>query len=107
MPEFVELAESFNAELHGYVRTPNKAAWHLHAQAQRVGLEVRADGTHMQIKITDDGQGFDPGDAFSQNRGLSGMRERASLLGGLLHVNSRAGQGTELEIILPLKEQTA
>jgi signal transduction histidine kinase len=61
----------------------------------------------MEIRIEDDGVGFDPESALSENRGLSGMRERAQLVGGTFQVESERGKGTMIQIQLPLQEDRA
>jgi signal transduction histidine kinase len=50
----------------------------------------------LLLKIHDTGRGFDPGTAMRAGtaNGLMGMRERVSLLGGALSIESRAGTGT-------------
>jgi signal transduction histidine kinase len=78
-----------------------------HARATRAQLEVRAGGGWMEIRIEDDGVGFDPESALSENRGLSGMRERAQLVGGTFQIESERGKGTMIQIQLPLQEDRA
>jgi signal transduction histidine kinase len=51
--------------------------------------------------VEDDGCGFLLG-AVSAGIGLSSMRERAALLNGRLAVASTLGQGTQLELLIPL-----
>lgn len=75
-----------------------------HAHAARVWLVVRAREGKLQIEISDDGQGFDPKAALARHRGLSGMRERAALVGGTFRVESAPGRGTKKQIELPLEE---
>jgi two-component system nitrate/nitrite sensor histidine kinase NarX len=69
-----------------------------HANASHVGMELRQNGALIELKICDDGQGFDTGLTFSGHYGLGMMRERAEAVGALLSVKSRPGQGTELTI---------
>jgi signal transduction histidine kinase len=75
-----------------------------HARAARARLEVDARGGWMEIHIGDDGIGFDPEAALAKNRGLSGMRERALLVGGTIQIESKKGEGTRKWIRLPLRE---
>ena len=60
----------------------------------------------MFAVIEDDRQGFDvkelAGRKTLEHVGLLGMRERITLLGGELRVQSRPGQGTRLSIEIPL-----
>ena len=54
------------------------------------------------MRVTDDGVGFDPAlQDFTGRHGLVGMRERAEEVGGLLRVESRPGEGTEIVLVLP------
>ena len=59
-------------------------------------LERRAD--QVVLIVEDDGVGFDPGDAGTtgQGLGLSGMQERASLVGATIQIESTAGKGTTI-----------
>jgi signal transduction histidine kinase len=56
--------------------------------------------------VEDDGEGFDyeaVGKATpSWGVGLRSMRERAEMLSGSLHVDSRPGAGTRIEVRVPL-----
>ncbi|MEW6401888.1 MAG: PAS domain S-box protein [Chloroflexota bacterium] len=76
-----------------------------HARAARARLRVQAGGGWMEIQIEDDGVGFDPQIALAKNRGLSGMRERAQLVGGAFQIESENGKGTRKRVRLPLREE--
>ena len=55
------------------------------------------------MRISDNGIGMQPGDDGKRAAfGLKSIRERVHALGGTLHIDSRPGQGTALEIRLPL-----
>jgi len=55
------------------------------------------------VMIRDDGVGFSTSDPRKpQSFGLLGVRERAYLLGGEIHIVSAPGKGTEIEAWLPL-----
>ncbi len=60
----------------------------------------------LSLRVTDDGSGFNPAAAQEQTRrrplGLSGLQERAEILGGRLTIVSAPGQGTTVEATLPL-----
>jgi signal transduction histidine kinase len=56
-----------------------------HANASRVGVELRESGGELVLTISDDGNGFDPS-APSPGFGVAGMRERVELLGGTLQI---------------------
>ena len=71
-----------------------------HASARRVELGLSADKDGVELTIRDDGRGFDTGVAHD-SLGLSGMSERARLLGGRLEVSSEPGAGTSLTLQVP------
>jgi nitrate/nitrite-specific signal transduction histidine kinase len=52
------------------------------------------------MKLTDNGQGFDPA-ADNGGHGLASMRRRAASLGGELHVVSTACRGTTVTLKIP------
>ena len=56
----------------------------------------------MEILIEDKGRSFDIETALADGRGLSWMRERVRLLGGELTFDSAPGQGTRLNVKIPL-----
>jgi two-component system sensor histidine kinase NreB len=71
-----------------------------HGGARRAIVEVVEDENQIQITVRDDGQGFDV-NANTEGFGLLGMRERAELMGGTLHVESAPGSGTTIVATLP------
>jgi signal transduction histidine kinase len=63
---------------------------------------VWADDSALRLLIKDLGVGFDPDSlTVSTTGGLSGMRERAFMLGGRLKIESAPGSGTLLTTELP------
>jgi PAS domain S-box-containing protein len=76
-----------------------------HAGVDSVEVDTRADETALRIKIRDHGTGFDPDSlSASATAGLSGMRERATILGGHLTIESAPGAGMLLVAELPLSK---
>jgi two-component system nitrate/nitrite sensor histidine kinase NarX len=67
-----------------------------HAKASRVQIDLNHEGTAIELRIRDDGKGFDPEQTVSGHYGLGMMRERAEAVGALLTVTSQPGRGTEL-----------
>ena len=61
-----------------------------HAGASRVRLALKLDGGEFTLSIEDNGRGFDVTHE-TDGLGLAGMRERAQLLGGELHVDADEG----------------
>jgi signal transduction histidine kinase len=74
-----------------------------HAGVDLVTVRLWADDRGLYLQIEDRGSGFDPAAALnaSGTSGLSGMRERAELLGGELLIDSQPGEGTILSASLP------
>jgi signal transduction histidine kinase len=72
-----------------------------HAQASLVRVAVRESGGELLIEVQDDGAGFDL-DAVSPGFGLAGMRERVTLAGGVLSVET-GERGTLLTAHLPAR----
>ncbi len=74
-----------------------------HAHATRVSIIGEVSGGSMVLVVEDNGVGFDVSkqcDAVD-GMGLSGMRERAALVGGTLHVASVSGKGTTVSLRIP------
>jgi signal transduction histidine kinase len=68
----------------------------------RFDLEPRA----VVLKVSDNGRGIDPRrvqQAADGHIGLSGMRERAALLGGRLSIDSAVGRGTRISAWIPVE----
>lgn len=76
-----------------------------HAAPNHIDLELKIEPKRLRLHVEDDGCGFEPKDAFTSthgNFGLIGMRERAERLEGELQLASRPGQGTRLDVTVPL-----
>jgi two-component system nitrate/nitrite sensor histidine kinase NarX len=69
-----------------------------HAKASRVEIDLKQEESAIEMRIRDDGLGFDPEKITSGHYGLGMMRERAEAAGALLTVNSQPGHGVELTI---------
>jgi signal transduction histidine kinase/sugar lactone lactonase YvrE len=76
-----------------------------HARARQVEIRLALEPRRLSMVVSDDGEGFEQSEAFSEiggHFGLLGMRERAERLGGELHLASQPGQGTKVEVTVPL-----
>jgi signal transduction histidine kinase len=71
-----------------------------HGHAGRASVEVLERERQITVTVRDDGAGFDT-DASTSGFGLTGMRERASLLGGELSVRSAPNDGTTVSVSVP------
>lgn len=69
-----------------------------HAQARRVTMVLEPG----RLIVADDGRGFDPAAPLDDARfGLTGMRERARIIGAMLEIESAAGKGTTVRLTVP------
>ena len=77
-----------------------------HAFATKVKIDLQVKRGVLTLSVADNGRGFDPQKlSESDCLGLAGMRERASLLGGSLELQSQPGKGTRVYFRLPLDER--
>jgi signal transduction histidine kinase len=75
-----------------------------HARARVVGVELKLEGTTLELVVRDDGVGFDARAALNEASGLGlhGMQERVALLGGTVEIESRPGHGTVVRARIPV-----
>jgi len=82
-----------------------------HASANLVRVSLRQKGECIQLRICDDGCGFDPTalghGGSTPGLGLITMRERAELAGGHFTLRSAPGSGTDVEVELALQARSA
>jgi signal transduction histidine kinase len=72
---------------------------------------IDCDATVLRLTIEDNGSGFDAssiadgrGRRLGSGLGVAGMRERLTLIGGSLEIESTPGAGTTLFVRIPLDE---
>lgn len=87
----------------------NNITKHAAAQSVTVLLEKRGED-ELVLVIEDDGRGFDrekivPPDRSGRGLGLTGMGERAALIGGTVEIESAPGQGTAIFVRVPLRTE--
>jgi two-component system, NarL family, sensor histidine kinase DevS len=87
-----------------------------HAKATRAVISVRESEGRITATVTDDGQGLpeggaarvrSPEDELKGGFGVSGMRERAELVGGELDLVPAPGGGTTMRLSIPLAGRPA
>ena len=72
-----------------------------HAMASQASLALKTvDGTQLQLRIEDDGIGFDPAAPHQGHYGIIGLHEQAQLIGAHLLIDSAPGRGTTLIVTL-------
>ena len=69
-----------------------------HAGASRVDIQLQYETGAVELRIRDDGRGFDSGQALPGHYGLNMMQERATAVGANLAITSQPGHGTEIVI---------
>jgi signal transduction histidine kinase len=74
-----------------------------HAKASQVWLQLNQTNGDIELLISDNGQGFSPEQA-NTGFGLTGLKERAALLGGHFNIAPRPGGGVQLSLTLPLEK---
>lgn len=72
-----------------------------HAQAQEVAVRLTIQNNNLYLSVKDDGIGFRPS-VRQRHFGLQTMHERAKSVGGCLNITSRPGEGTTVQLWLPL-----
>ncbi|MBC7334649.1 MAG: GAF domain-containing protein [Clostridia bacterium] len=65
-----------------------------HAGASRAEVHLRCEPGRVDLRISDDGRGFDAKAVPPESLGLGIMRERAEAVGATLRVGSQMGEGT-------------
>lgn len=73
-----------------------------HAQAAHIFVNLVYLEDAVKLEVRDDGAGFNlpEGSARAGHYGLRGMRERAKAIGGDLQMESAAGEGTSVTLVL-------
>ncbi len=73
-----------------------------HAAAEHVSVSIGASGGFLRMAIHDDGRGFDPHASAGLGLGLASIDERVRQLGGMLRLTSTSGDGTSVEVRIPI-----
>jgi PAS domain S-box-containing protein len=72
-----------------------------HAGDVPVLVQLRAEGSELQLRVHDDGVGFEPdGVNGAEHLGLLSMRERAALIGAHCRCISQPGHGSTIQVRL-------
>jgi len=75
-----------------------------HSGARNVQVTLRSEEDEIVAEVSDDGRGFRPGTTIG-GVGLRSMRERAIALGGKLEIDSEVGEGTRVELRVPIPQK--
>jgi signal transduction histidine kinase len=82
-----------------------------HAEAGQVEVGLARENRFLLLRVRDDGRGFEPPEDLTSLRaskqyGIIGMRERAQTIDGTLRVTSAPGNGTTIEVSVPVPPGT-
>ncbi len=72
-----------------------------YAKASEVVITLHEYSGHVEVSVSDNGQGFDVSARTASTHGLTGMRHRIGALRGNLTVNSSPQTGTRIEAVIP------
>jgi PAS domain S-box-containing protein len=77
-----------------------------YSQSKKIEIELKQSENTLHLRIQDWGVGFDPQKIGGPHYGLSGIRQRARLMGGSAEIVSAPGEGTTVTVQLPLVERS-
>ncbi|MGO8837882.1 MAG: PAS domain S-box protein [Limisphaerales bacterium] len=77
-----------------------------HSRARQAHIRLERDVHEVQLHIQDNGCGYKTGEPVRGGKGLGlkNIAERVRILGGKLKIDSRPGQGTRLEVTIPIAD---
>jgi PAS domain S-box-containing protein len=78
-----------------------------HSRATEAKVRLKRDADTLALQIADSGVGFDPKKARGAGLGLLSIRERVSFLKGELVIHAFPGQGTRIDVRIPLTARHA
>ena len=76
-----------------------------HSRASKVHIQLAYGLREIQLRVHDNGRGFEPPSRFASTDGSFGlisMRRRAQLLGGRLVIDAQPGHGTRIAAVIPV-----
>lgn len=87
-----------------------------HSEATKVNVAMNVSSPEFELKVTDNGRGFDPALLSASNgevrggrggNGLKNMRQRLTAVGGKCFISSQPGAGATVTMCIPLNERPA
>ncbi len=106
-----EQREIFSRTKHHILRIAQEVLTNAirHSEAQQITVSLTFTDTLVTLEVSDDGQGFDTSEVFTEGLGhfgLRGLRTRADKIDGNLEIDSELGKGTTISIEVPLPKET-
>ncbi|MDP7019433.1 MAG: sensor histidine kinase [Pirellulaceae bacterium] len=101
--ELPELENAVETTVYRIVQECVTNAWR-HGRAKVVTIALRCREGSLQVGVSDDGSGFDPESVTPNRHGLTGILERAELLGGSAEIQSSPGNGASISAEIPLAD---
>ena len=94
------------SEIH-YYRIIQEAVNNIvkHSQANSCTIVIKKTGNQIHAIIEDNGKGFQTGISMKKGMGLRDMEERTRLISGNIHVISKSGSGTKININIPITKR--
>jgi signal transduction histidine kinase len=78
-----------------------------HSACKNITINMHATYFVLHMKLEDDGKGFDMEEALHTGAGLNNIRRRIQILNGICNFQSEKGNGTKLDITMPLQTNSA
>ena len=77
-----------------------------HSNASNASIKITRRENSVEVRIEDNGAGFDPSIIESKRTGLGlvGLKERSNLLGGDIAIESSTGEGTKVIVKIPIRK---
>jgi len=100
LPSCTVLAEVRHQLFLAFAEALNNAV--RHSAASEIQIELAAEPAEFQIRIADNGAGFDLDSARVGGNGLKNMRQRLEGIGGRFELSSQPGQGCQIKLVIPL-----
>jgi signal transduction histidine kinase len=75
-----------------------------HSRATAIRVSANITGDSVMLELRDNGQGFDRDQVPAGHFGLRSMQRRAEILGGTCSIASQPGQGTVVQLEVPVRQ---
>lgn len=75
-----------------------------HAQCKNINVSLESSGESLTLFLEDDGKGISLDTLKSKGIGLSNIKKRTEMIGGIFELKSKEKEGTQMTIIIPVKK---